>query len=714
MKTLWSFLAAKARYDPRIYFILFILSNSVLSYSTLGIQIKVWIGICGIVVPWMAAILSYPQVATHESSNPKNESVLFPNALLGIALCGFALFLRLFQLTTLPVWPMWDDAYHAYYAIHQMLHWSFQMYFTVEHVQFPFYWFYALYYKIFPPSLISLWMFPALCSIVLLPIGYWACRQHFSRNFSFLFILVLAFSFWPIYLGKFCLSTGLQLIWEFIALGLLGSTLKHQNFPEFQWRLLGLGIWMGLGFYMYVIAYPTIGLLSLGMVCFCLYQRKNWRGVTNGLALVIPMILLFLPLVPGFTADVKGGHVHDYMVYGSGRVSYHQIITSLSYLTAILWGTVDKSYFNFGPLWGGYFNPFLGSAFLIGWIELFRSGKKVLFWGAVCVFTGYILPGFLSNTTEMMRILHVMPFCLLLAALGIQRLVTIFPKQRQVFILILIMTLSLSLDVYHLWGPYHRWAVPDKDSAGSKSPEHFRAFQIIEKWHEEKGNGLVFSDFYFDVFDQSLYVTTYGFNAVANPGLSSSLAQWAAILIGPPEKSLLEKRFPSATFYNLSKGLDSSKFPVFLAMVPISSENKNVFLSWVPIHQEVQNLYPEIPFHVFPPSYDKVLWDLWAIYPGISKDPFLRECFLEKISEYLWGNGNMLCALPLLNIPLEDIPRSEQFDFKFAKVFHRLGLAFMQLGKYDTARVCFLRAAHCDSRYPLDEVISILEKSRLK
>src|SRR5580658_9054322 len=111
MKTLWDSLFEEARYDPRAYFILFLLSNIALAYSPLGFRTKIWIGVCGIMMPWAAALLFPRGTGSRKTKNPlpPGETSLFPGPLVWSGLCGLALFLRLFQLTALPVWPMWDD-----------------------------------------------------------------------------------------------------------------------------------------------------------------------------------------------------------------------------------------------------------------------------------------------------------------------------------------------------------------------------------------------------------------------------------------------------------------------------------------------------------------------------------------------------------------------------------------------------------------------------
>src|SRR5205807_3328950 len=55
---------------------------------------------------------------------------------------------------------------------------------------------------------------PILVSAVTLVVGYAACRHFFSKSFSFLWALGWAFSFWPLFVGRFNLPDILIPLWE--------------------------------------------------------------------------------------------------------------------------------------------------------------------------------------------------------------------------------------------------------------------------------------------------------------------------------------------------------------------------------------------------------------------------------------------------------------------------------------------------------------------
>lgn len=712
MRSSGSFIKQTPVYAPRLYFLIFLIANTLLAYTPLNLLIKLWIGICGILVVFLIALFSSPGRQSRTDPAIFREPGFFRNPWVWIGLGALAVVVRLYRLTSLPAWPMWDDAYHAFFAIKQMQHWSYQMYFTMENLPFPFYWIEAFYFRLIQPSLVSLWLFPALFSIVLLPLGYWACRKHFSASFSFLLVLILAFSFWPVYLEKFCLSTGLQLVWEFASLGLWGLYLNSFSTRSARIRVLLLGFGLGLGFYTYLPSYPTIGIIALLVLCFCFYKNKWKEAFRQATLLVFPVLLLFLPMIPNLMTEMRGGHTHDYMVYGNTVSLPEQLKISFSYFTVILWGTLNKSYFNFGPLWGGFLNPFLGSAFLLGWIEIYHFQKRSFFWLMVGIFLVYLIPASFTTTVEIMRILQVLPFCLLLTGLGIRRLVYSFPASWRIVFLVLFFVFSMSLDAYHLCGPYHRWAVPDKDSAGSKSPEHFQAFQIIDQLHLEQGPGLVFTDFYYNIFDQSLYVSTYGYNAAANPQLDPSQAKWAAVLMAPWDVDVFKRRFPTATLYDISKGLSrDDNNEMRMAVVALEGEPGKTLRSWVGIHNQLQNLFPDYPFHVKNPSFQAILGNLWEIYGQAPAEPFIKNCLMEKIVDAAFQSSDTSGAEPFTRLPPEALWHPPFFNQRYAVVFHRLGMLNFKQGRLSDARRFFLRAAQYDPEYPLKKALALLNKN---
>ncbi len=629
-----------------VLFLLFVASNAALSYGHLLLASKLWIILGGILLPLGLAAFLKAESFPAGGGKPGLPFGFKPWIwILGGAL---AVGVRLYRLVSLPVWPMWDDAYSAYDALNQMQHWSFQMVYSQEKIPFPFYWLLALWFKIFQPSLVSLWLFPAVLSILILPLGYWACRQYFPSSFSLIFLGILAFSFWPVYLGRFCLGTGLWLVWELTALGFLGRFLHSLHQAPSRLAALALGFCLGLGFYTSVMAFPAIGwmtFLALGL----LWSGKNrFPALFLSILLLAPLGLLAAPLAPLWMDSLQAGHLHDYMAYGHRVPWDRQLSTSLSYFTVFLWGSLNHSYFDFGPLWGGFLNPILGSAFLVGGVHLYQgtpclSGveappftgfpKRALFWASLAFFLAYLVPSALTNTAEFMRLVELLPFCLFVTAWGTQELLRRCPGRWKGAVLALFGLASFSLDAHHLLGPYHQWAIPGLHSQDSKSAKRYRAFQILNQVQAQEGPGIVLTEFIPDIFDQSLGVAAYPFNAARNPTLDPNKARWAGVLLDDSFRPYLSRCFPRSQSYPLSGGLPNLEGNLTLYLLPLDGSSGPVVQKWLEAHRQIQGLFGLMPYHSDHPDEGPAIRWLKPKAPYFQGDSFLESCFWEKLAD---------------------------------------------------------------------------------
>ncbi len=700
---------ASISYNPFFYFLIFLLGNTLLAYCPIEFSLKIWLGIMLILLPLFLAFVSVQDKPHKEKPVPVDEFLPNPPLLFWLLLAGGALFLRFFQLVELPAWPMWDDALTSYFSIHLMEHWHWQLWFTAETLPPFVFWMQALFLKICPPSLFSIWLLSALQSSLVLPISYWALRQFLSKSLSILYLVILAFGFWTLYLGRFWYELQSIILWQFLAIGFWGRYLRSHESGQVNKSVFYLGICLGLGPYTSILTSPLICVIWLGVLLNC-WKRKT-EGAKTFFVFLITLMATLTPLFQQICSNLLNGHVFKYSVLSRAASIPEQLQCSLSYLTVFLWGTLNKSYFNFGPLWGGYLNPLLGSTLLIGLVELFQMNRKNFCWflGALTI---CVLPGIFSNTLEMIRVISVLPLSIFLIVLGLRKLFLSAHTSQKMLILVLLLFFSLSLDVYHLWGPCHQWAVPNKDSGGSKSPEHYQAFQILEKLHQIKGPGLVLSDFYYDVFDQSLFVTTYEYNAAANPRLDLTQAQWAAIPMAPWDVEIFKKRFPSAAMYDISNGLYRGNHDgMQMAVVPLKGEEGRILRGWVGIHNQIQELFSDYPFHVQNPSYRKVLESLWRIYDQTPQEPFLKNCLMEKIIYSAYQSSDLNGAEPLAQLPESQLWHPRFFNRCYAVVFNKLGLLHMRLGQYAEARKLFLRAAKFDPQFPLYKALALLNKN---
>ncbi len=526
-----------------------------MAYLPLPIAAKIGISLAGLLLPWLLAFRSIRPVGPASSGFYRKGEMEPAPAWLWLSLGMLAAFLRLYGLTSLSVWPLWDEGYLASFAIDLAEKWRWHFLFGPEQAPPLFTWLQGLFFRIFEPSLFSMWLYPAIFSILAVVLGGWAGFIYFSRPFAFLYFLLLAFSFWPQYACRFSIPVALHLCWQYAALILLGLWISSANRAKGEtWMLpAAFGFFLGAGFFVSGIWVSVAPAMVLAVFYLLVLKPvRDWKKMVPFLlSAAVPFAAFIFCLLEG----PYGGHIQNYLAFTHRAPSWlHQCVVSLSYLTSLFWGDWEAG-FHFGPLWGGLLDPLLASAFFLGLLEMGRAGQtRVLSWGALASIL-FLLPGVVSNTVEIMRIVPILPLILVVVAAGIQALLSSIAKPARVWTLGILLMISSGLDLYHILGPYHAWANPGLHSEGIKSTERFRAYQILQKASWEKGPGMVFGDFGVDVFDQSLLVSTYPFNAVRNPRIAPRQALWAAVLVPEVYLPYFSSHFSGAKVTSLSEGL---------------------------------------------------------------------------------------------------------------------------------------------------------------
>jgi hypothetical protein len=168
-----------------LYFFLFTAGNAALSYFPLSLSAKLSIFIFCVLGPFFLAVKTMGPI-------PKNGKPVFlteflppvPVLWLGLLFLGALLF-RFYRLESLSVWPLLDEGRNAFFAMELSRQWDWKFFRDISQMPPLSYWLQGLFLKIFSPSLLGLWLFPALISICLPLLGYLAARRFFSRSFSF-------------------------------------------------------------------------------------------------------------------------------------------------------------------------------------------------------------------------------------------------------------------------------------------------------------------------------------------------------------------------------------------------------------------------------------------------------------------------------------------------------------------------------------------------
>ena len=626
-----SFSSASLFSNTWAYFLLFGTTNAFLAFGSFSLATKIEISLVGLIIPFVWALAFFP--ASPQSNQPIYEKDYFQViawwvwALLGV----LAVFIRFYRLTTFAVWPHYDEGLTSYYVLDLCRHWEWKLFFGNNQTPPLYLWGLGLVYKLFGPSLFSLWFFPALLSLLTVPLGYLAARQFFSKSFSLIAVFLLALGFWPNFIGRFSHMTVLVVLAECGVLALLGWCLQQPS-PSLNKRLVCLGMGVGLGFYVY-ISWPVVAFMAGIAVLGIGASRKGLPEILKKFGFFLLVCLLMMsPLVWEAVRTHYGQDLKNLAAIGTMVSPWEQIQVSLSYLSSLFWG-MDPNVHTYQPVWGGYLNPILGAFFFLGVLEMAQNRRKGIYQWLALAFIVFLFPGILTREVETFRVVPVLPVLLTITALGLARLLEPVSVKKNAWVLALIFLLSAGLDIYHL-EKYHRlWDSMDNWKGYAKSYERYKAYGILEKISREEGPGLVFSDFFPGLCDQTLNLADYSFNAVENPAIPTEKAGWTALLTNVNYKPFLDKRFGPSRAFRISSEPAPSDGGWMLWVIHLTPANREVFEGWIKANQALKPFIEENLGHLYGQSYDKVLAGLKEAYSVYPPDPFLTSSYWEQTAD---------------------------------------------------------------------------------
>ncbi len=608
-----------------VIFTIFVFSNGLLAYSELPFGIKLLVGLTGLLVPFLFILLNSKHLKLTPGETGGHFQPRFVPWILA-PLAALMFFLRFYKLATFSTWPSTDDGWFGAYALDLYEKWNWNLLFGP--IRFPAlnFWPQTLLFKILGPSLLSLFLLPAIFSLLTVFFAYGAAKEYFSKPFAFLYAGIAAFSFWPLLLGRIPGGGGVIPILELAVLILLSRTLKNEN-QTYQNILAGLlGLALIGGFYFSFYYWIACWIWFHFFILWLGFRNKKIRSVLFILFSV--EALLSIPLAAVFFQNGMGQYAYSLLFFNKKTV-WSGGFNSLSYLTSLLWGA-DKSGFVYRPQWGGFLNPVSGSFFLLGFMCLLRRWKDPIWRWVLFAVPFFLLPGLLSQTFEMYRIVSLVPLIILITAMGIEFLFIQFPKYIKVFLVLFLM--SFFMDTYHLFDVYHQaWAVPGIQWGSFKSLERWRAFEILEQQNHENGPGLIFADFIIRNFDRTLDVATYSFNCDRNRSLIQLKPAWVAIIFPSHLQPFLSRRFPDGKWYELSENLPVSDDNKYLGIIPWREENREMFTQWRMANRCFEEVNEQMLYSKNQMTFQDYENALLFIRPVLVKDPFLESCFDQKI-----------------------------------------------------------------------------------
>ncbi|HTC22048.1 MAG TPA: glycosyltransferase family 39 protein [bacterium] len=673
----------------------FLAANSLLSYFHFPLQVKIILGLLGVVLPLYVALRNTPLSSRNEKP-PYLQELNLPLPLwLWVPGLFLVFFLRFYRFESLFDWPNLDEGWIGTIALELSRHWSWKFFYTFGEAPPLTIWCVAVLLKLgFTPA-VSLWFPPALCSVSTVFLGYFAARQFFSKSFSLLCGGLLAFSYWPLLLGRLC-HQGIWLpLWVCLCVLLLGGFQKAKDEKAKKVWALGLGFGLGVGSFIFTPWPVVTGLCWLGLLW-------NWalRPGKNRPFFILCTLSLALSLAPFCLALAREGygtHLLSLSPWGGWFNLSHAFTNFLSYFTVFFWGVFDPEP-AYTPVWGGFLNPLLASCFFGGLLELYRFRKLSIPQWVMGAFLLFLLPGALSLNVETFRVAPVLPLVIFIAALGFHSLLETLPGPRRLRWLVLFLALSGSLDFYLLVSPFQNPdAYPEDFGRPVRSLERYRAYEILDGLRKTGGPLLVLANFETDSFnDPTLPLMAYPFNAAGNEDLLRGMVQaqhppqWLAVFVNSHYEPFLQKRFPGGKWFPVSKDLPSADGGDLLGVIPVTAADYPAFLAWV----GADKIFEEADRQRFlqsPGDVQPSIQTLDRARSLVGGDLFLQSLYWDKRAAYEYVALNYDQQLYSYQMAVKE-------GYPTADLYFKLGELLRVRGRLAEAREAYLKATQA----PLD------------
>jgi 4-amino-4-deoxy-L-arabinose transferase-like glycosyltransferase len=624
------------KYYPLCYFFIFAASNGIMAYLDVPFQIKLWVGLLGILTPLIIAFKVAVKV-------PENEIPIFQKELLEgplkwwmfVLVLGLSVFTRLYHLTTLSGWPLPDEGMESYYSINFLHNWNEPFFHSYAQIPPLFCWLLALFYKCISPSLFSFWLFPALVSIVIILLIYPFARVFLSKSFSFMLLLIFSLNYWFLYTGRNCTNLSILLFWEVLSFGFLGLFLRHPVLAVREKALLILGILAGTGF-LTAIAWPVVAALMI-LAVFLTTAVENESGIKKAILFLGPIIIFLSYFIYEALNEGYGQHINSQLAVPLGESWMAQLVERFSYVTSIFWGNSNPFC---GPVWGGMLNPIEGGLFFTGVVECYQTRKSGFCRWILLGLGLFLLPGVVTNSFDIFRILPLAPLLGIVSCMGLSVLVEKISKRKWALVVTL-MALSSGINLYHLLGPYHQfWGTANPVCALIKRFELRDAYEILDRTQNKFGTGAVLLELRGDSSDQTLNDTVYAFDACRNRDLSFENVHWVAFIVPVDYLPFLAVKFPKGKWYRLHSGLSQNGIGLMLGVIPVDVDTRETTRKWFNADRALQPATDQIVSIKVGPSQKRVLGLIFESRDLMKNDAFLESCFWEKVMFHRKAQGD--------------------------------------------------------------------------
>lgn len=677
-----------------MFFWLLIL-HTLLSYSSLPAQIKLWLFLAGW-GPALAFLLIRPgPPGTPNSRGENSKTFVWPAWLVGLVVLA-ALGLRLGLQVRFINWPIYDEMINGYFAMRLNQHWDWHLFFFWTQLPPLLIWLLALMFKITNSPLTAIRVLPVLISLAILPLAYHSVRRFFSSSTSFLFLALISTGYGFLYFGGICHQGLLLLFFEFLAFDALGGFLKAQSPRDRNLWLAVCGGVIGLGFYTY-FSWPVVGLAMAVPVLVKILRSTPAREKPSLLFIFfLPMLCVLLPMLVAVLNKSFGSYYSFMLVFHRDSGSFlANLLTIGQTLSGLFWGyPLPVCYY--GPVWGGIFNPVSGCLALLGffWLSFALSrNQRLWFLGASALF---LIPCFLSGPPiSEMRIIQILPMISFAAVLGLENLLRALAMKWRLTGVLLVLIFSAGLDGLHF-----KKASDYLDSYFDvvKTEEYPIAYPLLEKQFQEQGPGILLFNLDMSIFhDYSLREACYPFNAADNPQWAASRPNWLSIIANIHDRPFLEREFPQGRWFWLSQDVapvrNNYSGGKMLGLIPITDQNRSRLESWMAMNDRLDSVLREFTTAPPEPARVKAMGELDRMAPEVGPDPFLQSCYWEMVFG-LHNFQNFFGKPSIENTQdsIHAIQNAIKFGYPTAYFYNEIGTFYYLQKDYKKARTAFEKA----------------------
>lgn len=673
-----------------IYFTVLIAANTFLSFGHFSPGAKAALLAFGILLPCFWAMSRSP---AEKSSAPVFFTEEFLPKIhfgwwLGLGLAAAAT--RLYQLGSF--FPGPDEGLVGLYALKLSEKWNWNFFYTVSQHTPVLIWATGLFFRLFKTSFLGLWFVPALISLAILPLAYGALSAFFPKSFRFLCVGLMVFSLWCFSCGRWSSQGILILPWELICLLAAGFFLGETVGPrKKKWAAL-LGFLAGLG-YLTFPSWPFVILLVAltafgGSFSGPYFKNREYFKFFVGFFILAFLPFLIIAWFQGFGATTRLISALD-----GGIPLGRRGLVGFSYFSSLFWGTWDGvsvyDTYNLERL-----SPLEASAFFWGLVQVVRCrAQRWSQWLGLC-FLVCLLPAAFSTYVEMFRVIQILPFVLLITAVGCWRLLAALPKDKRLGALALFLAVSAGSDIVRVSRIPVRSPGSGQSFNSNAASEIPRAYGIINEVYDHDGPGLIFTEFLPQWNDPSALVTTYFMNAGENPGLNPRDAKWAAVLANEHYYPFLSARFPGARWYWLSRDLPRGK-GMLLGVIPIAAENREIPDRWVSAQHFFRQSTEDLNNVSGPRTYAAARENLLRPPPEVLQDRFLEACYWERVSEFYYQND---CQSHYDDIR-SALENAIRLGYPSAHLYYKLGSLVLRKKKFEEAEKAYESALQVEPGY---------------